>query len=223
MKKLLFLFFVGVTVFAQTPDPKKILNEVVAKFAKVKDYQVDAYVKLDIPFVKMPDRKLTIYYKQPNKTHLESESFAMLPKRGLNFNPKEFISDDYMPVYLKQDYVNGRKTDVINLIPKSDSAHVRFIKLWIDPAEKVIVKLETTGDRMGVITSELSYGDQIMYGLPAQMKIQMDFGTVRIPGEIQMGGKQEPQKDSKGKVTVSYYNYKINKGIEDKIFIEKKK
>lgn len=224
MKKVILFLLIGISIYGQSPDPKKIIKEVAAKFSKVKDYSVDASIKVDIPSLKMPDRKMKIYYKQPDKTHIESDGFAILPKKGLNFNPTEFLHEDFASVYLRQDKINGRKVDVINLMPKSDTAKLKLVKLWIDSDEKVIVKLETSSDRGGAIQTELTYGNDITMGLPSQIKFQLDMGGGRLPAEPgRMKKNNAEKKDTKGMVIVTYSNYRINKGIDDKIFIEKKK
>jgi len=223
MKKIILFFLLGINICAQAPDPKKILKEVENKFSKVKDYSADASIKLDVPFVKMPDRKVKIYFKQPNKTQFESKEFAMLPKMGLDFNPSMLLKEDYISVYVKQDVIEGKKMDVINLIPQSDTAKVKFIKLWIDAVDKVIKRLETAPDKGGLVTSELSYGSEINYGLPSKMIFSMEFGGVKMPGNMKNLTKKEGEKqENKGSVTVEYSNYQINKGIDDKIFSKKK-
>lgn len=225
MKKVILFWIIGISVFAQTPDPNKIIKEVKAKFATVKDYVVDATIKVDVSFIKMPDRQVKIYFKQPNKTHFESSEFAILPKMGLNFNPTEVLNNNFVAVYLRQDKLNERKTDVLNLVPQSDTAKVKFIKLWIDTEDKVIRKFELSPDRGGSVSAELTYGADIKMGLPSQIKFSMDFGgSMRLPANFGGAKKNDSdKKENKGTVIVSYSNYRINKGVDDKIFLEKKK
>lgn len=224
MKKIVLFLLVGISLYAQTPDPNKIIKEVKAKFASVKDYSADCTIKVDISFLKMPDRKAKIYFKQPNKTHFESKEFAILPKMGMNFNPVDYLNNDYAAVYLRQDKVDGRKVDVINLVPKSDTAKVKFIKLWIDSADKVVRKLDVAPDRGGNATMELFYGNEIKMGLPYQIKFYVDFGSsTRLPADMARAKNNAAKQEKKGTVIVTYSNYRINKGIDDKIFVEKKK
>ena len=225
MKKLVILFFLAAVVYAQNPDPNKILKEVNSKFTKVKDYTVDVTIKLDVSFVKMADSKAKVYFKQPDKVHVESSGFSLIPTQAVNFNPAKYLTDDFVAVYLKQDIIEGSKVDVLNLLPKSDTAKVKFVKLWIDKEAKVIRKFETTADKGGSILSELSYGNEIKFALPSQIKVSMDFGNARIPGMNNRNRKEDAKvkKENKGSATVIYSNYSINKGIDDKIFINKKK
>lgn len=225
MKKLFLFILLAVSVYAQTPDVNKILKEVNAKFSKVRDYTVDISIKLDVSFVKIPGSKAKIYFKQPDKVYVESEGFSMVPLQGINFNPAKFLKDDFLPLYLKEDLIDGRKMDVINMIPKNDTAAVRFVKLWIDKTDKVIRKFESTAKRGGTVVTEMSYGNEIKMALPSQIKFSMDFGN-STGGGINIRTRKtdnKAKKDNIGSAIVTYSNYVINKGIDDKIFTQKKK
>ena len=119
MKKLIIvLFFIAGGLFAQETNPQKILDKVKEKFSVVKDYQVDLKIKLDVSFLKMPESKAKVYFKQPDKFKFDSEGFAMLPKEGLNYNPAKFLSDDFTSVYVKLDELDGKKVHVIKIFAK---------------------------------------------------------------------------------------------------------
>lgn len=227
MKKLVLFILIGITLSAQTPDPNKIVKEVKAKFDRVKDYVVDVKVKMDIPFFKMPERNMKIYFKKPDKTHIESKEFSVLPRTGLNFNPTELLKGDYTSVYLKGDIIDNKKVDVLNLIPQNDSAKVKYVKLWVDSQEKIIRKFELAADNGSSVKADLIYGNEIQMGLPSQIKFYMDFGNIRIPNNEMtnpQGNKDKKQNnEGKGSVTVTYSNFIVNKGIDDKVFKEKKK
>ena len=118
MKILLFLLTIGLGVSTpQKKDPDQILDEVKKTFNQVQDYVVDVNVKVDVDFIKMPETKATIYYKQPDKVHLESESFALLPREGLDVSPMGLLKEKYTAIYQKEDTVDDYKTDVIKVIP----------------------------------------------------------------------------------------------------------
>jgi outer membrane lipoprotein-sorting protein len=43
-------------VFTQKKDPEAILEKVKLEFEKIDDYQVDVRIKVDVDFLKMPER-----------------------------------------------------------------------------------------------------------------------------------------------------------------------
>lgn len=226
MKRLLIIFIAAITLQAQTKDAAKILKDVETKFSKVKDYTADVVIKLDASFIKMPPSKVKVYFKQPDKVHLQSDGFSMIPKQSIRFSPSLLLKEDFMPVYVKGENLNGKKVDVINLLPKSDTVKTRLLILWIDSDEKVIRKLETLAKAGGTVTTEFEYGDEIKYGLPSQIKFSMDLKGIHLPRMRNPGKDKNAEKDNKdniGTAIITYSNYSINKGIDDKIFKEEKK
>ncbi len=97
---LVFLILTGV-VFPQKRDPEIILRKLLEKFDNVEDYQVDIKIKVDVEFIKAPESKAKIYFKQPDKIHIESETFALLPKDGLDFSPSGLLGKSILPFMKK--------------------------------------------------------------------------------------------------------------------------
>lgn len=238
MKRILIvLFLIGAAVSsAQTKDPNKLLDAVRKKFEKVSDYKVDASVKLDMSFVKVPDMNATVYFKQPDKIKVDSKGFAMLPKQGLKFSPAELLQGDFTALYVRSETIDNRKLDVIKAIPNSDSSDRVLSTLWVDAAESVIRKFETTSKNGGTTQIELNY-DNYEFGLPSQIKITFNFGDIKLPmnqanqqnetNNVEKKGMNRrglPRGSSlKGSVIMTYKNYQINKGIPDSFFVEKEK
>lgn len=229
MKKFSILFFIVSTlIFAQQKDPNKLLNRIEEKFNKVKDYEVDVLVKLDFEMIKIPESKAKIYFKQPDKIKIDSKGFAMLPKQSTNFSPTQFLKGDFTALYVRSETVDNRKLDVIKIIPNSDSTEVILSTLWIDDAEQLIRKVETTGRRSGTIHIFVDYNGN-KFGLPSQIKFEFNLGSIQIPEDPrQQKEKTEDEKRPRGRqqlsgsVIIYYSKYKVNQGIADSFFDEKK-
>jgi outer membrane lipoprotein-sorting protein len=231
MKKvylLIFLFFISIfAVCAQTKNPNKILEAVRQKFEKIKDYEVDVIAKVDINFLKVPETKAKIYFKQPDKVKMQSDGFAMLPKQSLNFSPAQLLKGNFNAIYVKSETIDNVKLDVIKVIPNNDSSDVILSTLWIDPIQNVIKKIQTTGKKAGTIQILLDYNDESM-SLPSQVKFSFNIGDMNMPVNLPNNNKNtfgERHKEKSpviGNVTMIYSNYKINKGIPDSFFEEKK-
>ena len=242
MKRIFIALFLisAVVSSAQTKDPNKLLDAVRKKFDKVNDYKVDASVKLDMSFIKVPDMKAKVYFKKPDKIKVDAEGFAMLPKQGLKFSPAELLQGDFTALYVRTETIDNRKLDVIKAIPNSDSSDIVLSTLWVDAAESVIRKFETTSKKGGTTQIELNY-DNYEFGLPSQIKITFNFGDIKLPvnqanqqneiNDVEKKGMNRrglPRGASlKGSVLMTYKNYQINKGIPDSFFVvtdkEKKK
>jgi len=232
MKLLISLFLILVQFgFSQSKDPDEIINEVIKNFNKVNDYQVDVNIKVDVEFIKVPETKAKIYFKQPDKIHLEAEGFAMLPKKGLEFSPSSLLKKDYTAIYERDIDLNGFKTSIVKVIPLGDQGEVILSTYWIDQKKQVIRKVESTTKTNGTFTIDFTYDDKIKYPLPAKILFSFNMDKMNIPstisGETNTENPDKKKKNSdsrtKGKVIVNYSNYLVNKGVPDSIFANKDK
>lgn len=227
MNKIFVLFFlVLISVNAQSKDPNKLLKALEAKFEKVKDYQAEVDVRLDMEFIKVPPTKGKVYFKQPDKFKFESDGFAMLPKQSTNFSPMQLLKGDYTSVFVRTEKIDGNSLDVVKLVPNNDTSNFIISTLWIDAANSVISKVETTTKKSGTVKTEFTYTPATI-PLPTVLKLSFNLVEANLP-ENPMNSKKETDQNRrptriKGLVIMTYSNYKINKGIPDKLFEEKKK
>ncbi|QQS34945.1 MAG: hypothetical protein IPM56_11815 [Ignavibacteriales bacterium] len=225
MKKIfLILLTISSLLFAQQDEPEKILKRVQDEFLKIEDYQVDVRIKVDVEFIKVPESKAKIFFKQPDKTHIESEGFAMLPKEGINFSPVGLLKKKHTAIFDKEEIINGIKTTSIKIIPLEDETEIILSTFWVDTKKNVVVKVESTTKTNGTFTIELKYdGPSNGFNLPTEMVFSFNLDKMNIPktwsGDL---GKKKEKKDSSpttiGQVFIYYSNYKINEGIPDSVF-----
>lgn len=231
MYKILFLFVLILQpVFAQSETPEKILKDVQDEFSKIEDYQVDVRIKVDVEFIKVPETKAKIYFKQPDKTHIESEGFAMLPKEGINFSPVGLLKKRHTALFDKEEVLNGIKTTIIKIVPLEEDTDIILSTFWVDTKRNVVLKVESTTKTNGTFMIELTY-DQTSnkFNLPSSMVFSFNVDKMNIPktwsGDL--NSKKSDKKDLKptttGRVFIYYSNYKINQGISDSVFEVKSK
>ena len=230
MKHLIILILILVNIgLAQSKDPNEIINNVITNFNKVNDYQVDVNIKVDVEFIKVPETKAKIYFKQPDKVHLESEGFAMLPKNGMEFSPSSLLKKDYTAIYEQDVNLNGLRTSIVKVIPLGDHGDVILSTLWIDQKNNLIQKVESTTKTNGTFSIDFTYGANINYPLPAKIVFSFNVDKMNIPATIsgetntEKSDKKKKSSDSrtKGQVIVNYSNYIVNKGVPDSIFEKK--
>lgn len=228
--KIFFIFLaLSGFMYPQKKDPQKILDDVVNKFNKVQDYEVDVNIKVDVEFLKVPESKAKIYFKQPDRISLKSDGFAMLPKNGFNFSPSTLLKDDYTAIYEKEEIIGGNNLTLIKVIPLGTTSDIILSTIWIDENINAIRKIESTTKINGTFTIELSYDERMKFTLPSQMVFTFNIDKMNFPSSM-MGNtdtrkkRTEKPTDSltKGKVLVEYLNYKVNKGIPDSVFDEQK-
>jgi len=229
MKKyfLLISILILTTIgFGQSKDPNILIKNVKETFGKVKDYSADIDVKVDVSFLKVPEMKAKIYFKQPDKMHIESDGFAMLPKDGLYTSPISLLNGDFTAIYVKDEPFDGHNTSVIKIIPLNDKGDVVLSTLWIDQNGNLIRKVESTTKTNGTFTIIFKYGNT-KYPLPENMEFTFNASRMKLSHnpmeEENNNGNNKPQENSIGKVSLKYSNYLVNKGIADSVFSKKTK
>lgn len=226
MKKIILLLVIfSAALYAQKQDPGKLLEKVKHNFTStINDYEVKAHIKVDVSFLKVPEMDAKIYFKKPDKMKMDADGFAMLPKQAFNFSPANLLKGDYSAIYVKQDKISGTPVDVIKVIPNDPNSEIVLSTLWIDPAKVVIRKVESTPRRGGSFEITFNYNGSMNYPLPSSIKFSFD---VPNPPRGSGGpGSQQKVKTNgpvRGNVNVTYSDYKVNKGIPDSKFLERKK
>ena len=234
LQKLVFLVFGSLLLFegfvsVQSKDPDQILKNVENEFNKIKDYEVDVHVKVDISFLKMPETDAKVYFKQPDKIHITSDKFAMLPKEGLNFSPFSFLNDKYTALYEREDTINNIPVSVIKVIPIGNDNDIILTTFWIDQKRNLIMKIESSRKPMGTFQLDFTYEKyDKKYYMPSSMTFTFTVDRTHFPkgmdGQLESGEGSDSNKSKTqtGKVFITYKNYKINQNLPDSLFEEKK-
>lgn len=228
MKNLLYLFLLF-SMSLQAQKAEDLISKINAKFETIKDYSADAYIKADIPMLKILPNTAVIYFKKKDKFKIESKGITVLPKQGFT-ELNHFLTkkNDYIAVLGDSLVIRDRKTVLVNIIPNNSGGEMILAKIWIDVKDFIIMRSQITTKSNGTILIDYSYGDQIKYGLPSEVKFEIDVKKFKIPksvsGDINSKKKEDPKKKNKtkGTITISLSNYKINSGLKDSIFTEKK-
>ncbi len=226
-----FLFYVSFTTVAYAQNANNadyLLQNLKQKLDKVKDYTVDANIKLDVPFIKMLPVNAKIYFKQKNKFKVESKSIAVLPRQ--HFNQITSLLENankntYTALVSGNENIGTTPTTVVNIIPSSDTSDLVLAKFWVDPKQNVVLKSQLTSRSNGTILTEYTYNSQLLYGLPDNMVFTIDMKKFKLPKGIATDlhttkpKTQTPEKERKnGKIYIKLANYQLNKGISDTIF-----
>jgi hypothetical protein len=229
-KICLNLIFLLLTVGAHSQEinPQPMLDSMLTNFNRVKDYSADLKIKLDVDFIKIPIREAKIYYKYPDKVKMKSNGFALLPKRGLNFSGGDLLSKKYQAIYVRTEFINSISLLVIKIIPLEDNSDIILATLWVERKNQLIYKLNATSKDNGSFSIRFDYPNPVpAYKLPQRLTFDFDVTKMEIPAAISGDYNTEKPKETKkgpsrGKITLSYSNYIVNKGIPDNFFIEEK-
>jgi outer membrane lipoprotein-sorting protein len=210
---------------AQQPDTKLLLDDVKNYFEKVKDYRVKVHISVDVDFLKVPNSDAELLFKQPNKVAINSDGFAMIPKRGLNFTPTELLKGNYAALLEKEETYEGFQCKVIKVVPMDENKDVILATVWIDKLYPVVRKVEATTKSSGTFSLLLKYSPDIIknYPLPQEMKFIFDITNANLPKGLDGSmndntPRKKRNKLTKGSLTINYSDYRINQGIRDEEF-----
>lgn len=230
MRKLKFVFLflmilVSVTEsFPQSKDPDEILDRVKAAFKKFEDYEVDIHIKVDVDFLKIPESEAKLYFKQPDKIHVESEKFALLPRQGLDFSPLGLLSGKYTALYEQEDTIGNIPTSIVKIIPLGNDNDIILSTFWVDQTRNLIIRMESTKKPTGTFSIDFTYEKyDDNYELPSQMVFTFSIDRLMLPrgmdGQLDADDDNNKKSNSTtGKVYITYTNYKINQGLPDELF-----
>jgi hypothetical protein len=90
-------------------------------------------------------------------------------------------------------------------------------------AKALVLQSQLTTKSQGTILIENTYGNMDQYGLPDKMVFTVDIEKFKIPKAVATDlNKSSTEKgttkdDKKGKITLTFRNYVINKGVNEEM------
>lgn len=203
------------------PSSTEVLAQVEKNYKTIRDYRVDVEVSVESTQVHMPTTKATVYYKRPDKVRVvANEGFAMLPKDAFPGNPVDQIKANFDTAYAGSAKLGGAPVHVLKLVPKTSQAQ-GTMRLYVEKRRSIIMGMdtETQGAKFGSRWSYVRVDGK--YWLPSRIKVEMSGSMVPQafdPDE----GKVKPARSGKGTALITFKNYRVNKGVPDSVFVEKK-
>lgn len=240
-----FILMTGL-LFAGTPTVEAIQDSLITRFNRIEDYSVKIKISVKMTGLRMPRKKIKLYYKAPDKIKVKSKGFAIIPKTGLGGSPDQFLRIlDFVHLSGNEE-LNGRNHWVLTGSVNPDSMDIHINKddfpkirmnLWVDANSWVISKVETMIDSQSVFRLISEYVEVNDVFLPSKTTLSLGFkGMERWSMRNPFGGPTEDRKDFNkvakeagidpdkkefaGIVIMEFSKYKVNQGLEDSIFDE---
>ena len=220
--RLLALGAAAAFAFARGSDPsgETILRNVQSHMAEVRDYTVHLDVVADIERLNVPEMHVTMYFKQPDKVHLDAQGFAMLPREGLALNMEKLMSR-YTVERVDHDTAGGESLYRLTLAARSERTAMRSMQLEVHPVRWTIERFSTGGAGDRTVSVSFRYAQVEGHWLPEQMTARFSMAPADTAGgEPPEGPAPFPPRQipRNGTVTVHYSSYQINTGLSDEIF-----
>lgn len=196
---------------ARTADA--LLRDLRSKMMRARSYTAQLTIKVDVPFMRVPDMTATLKHTAPDNTTIESPGFAMLPKDGVDLGALKLLSKDFTAI----DMGVENKMRKIKVLPSDESSDIVVATIWVDTTAMVARRVVSTTKKAGTVTIELSYDDAKAraYALPSATTISMEMDALKIPrsisGDFDAKSRKPAAKQGPVKATVKvwYNNYVI--------------
>ena len=228
---LLAVTLLSTPALAETPSAQRLLDQARRNMAPVNNYSVD--VQLDVKGENMTIKgmTMTLYFKRPDKTRiLAKQGFSAMPRSLTLGDVLAELAKNCRPALLRTEKKQGIDCYVIRLDPIRQGSQPPAL-LWLDKAH-LLVRATRSGGPFPV-KSEWKYArvDE-KYELPR--RIDAEIATPRAAG-FQRRDPDEPGRrgNARGaapepgggmqsmRATLSFSNYRVNKGIPDSVFTSK--
>tara|TARA_B100000131_G_scaffold264189_1_gene261343 strand:- start:1237 stop:1944 length:708 start_codon:yes stop_codon:yes gene_type:complete len=228
-------------LFANGQKEDYYIDKINEKFNTINDYKVDMTIKIEVPAFRMPKKKYKVFYKKPDKIKIKSKGFGILPKTGLFTSPNDNF-DNLKNIKLAKNKLELDENEIMmigDLIVDSLKLEMpnEYSRITFDPI--VEVKVDTLNWVIKNVTTKLDtlklfqinnyyeiYSNE--YYMPKQSVVKYYIKDKKLfnwlnkdAGNIINQGQELANKNNsivEGTITVNYKNYKINKGIKDKVF-----
>ena len=222
------MLFVLPGFVSRAQDANDLIKKVKDKLALVNDYQAEGVMKTDVVFMKVPESKVTIFYKKPDKFKIKKQDgISIVPKGGGNINLAAlFEGNNYTAVPAGKGTVNNEPVTIVKLLPLDEKSDVVVSTLYIDEKEALVKKAIITTRENGTYEMEMVYGKYASRGLPDTISFLFATKDYKLPKGLAFdydAGGQQPKTttstgNQKGKIQISYTSYTINKGLASDIF-----
>jgi hypothetical protein len=221
-----FLFKYGLILFlvisSLSPKAQSLTDSLVGvllhRADQIQTFRADVDIEVDVDFVRIPVKRGRVFYKAPDKFRFRATGFVLMPRKGLDFSIHQKLRNDHAAIYVGQDENNH----IIKVVPLAENADYMIATMWVDLKHVRINKIEVTSREEGSYKMFMSYGD-LPYDLPIETRLEFEINQIDIP--IKFIGTLKVDQDkaegrSKGSVSLTYSNFRVNGEIPDIVFDE---
>lgn len=229
MRRICFyISLLAICAAAAGAAPAKLSGEGILRKAldisnAIKDYSADVLVTVDMPQVKVPQRKARVYFKRPNKVAIDSQGIVMIPRKALvpgNLGPE--ILKDAQVTLAGTKVQNGVPVYFLKVAQTGDRRSSDRVLFWVRGDRWTVERMEAQSAgraEMSVTWEYQQAGGK--YWMPKRL-----VATLAAPRNGRHRDPDEPkpkQPEKPGTVTVVFNNVRVNTGLKDSLFVEKSK
>ncbi|MBN1614897.1 MAG: hypothetical protein JW950_10570 [Deltaproteobacteria bacterium] len=213
-------------------NPGQVFQEILKSYESLKDYTTKIQAKVKMPGFRVPDFTAKLYFKRPDKFHIETKSFAPLPRNSGVFNPFLFDPEKNRITYRQAEALNGVRAELYKVEPLEDEARIRYYQVWIGGSPKRILQVESHSFKGTKALVQPEY-QTVQAGsekwlLPEKVHVHMTFpGGGQGPDASLFAAQDNPFSRGMGRIDnipgegdiyLTYSEWQINTGLDDGLF-----
>lgn len=208
-------------------EAQDLVRRVKGVLAKAKDYRVETTITPKIPMINVQPIQATLYFKQKDRFRFVTPGIAVLPRQGFSDISRLLTNTDmFTAIATGREKLATGEASVITLLPTADTMDVVVAKVWVDPKTALVHKAQITTKSSGTVAIAYTYGAESAFGLPRRVVFTVDMKKFKIPKGVATDlNRKNKEKDDKkplssGSITVDFREYRINKGVDDAVFVK---
>lgn len=204
---MMTLTLIAVASGAHAMTPMELVRAAMQVQGQVRDYTATVTVSIEAPNLQIPARTMKVYYKQPDKLHVQSQGLVIIPRDALLMgNLASHLEDNTQASLVGTGTLNGRPVTCVKLTPLDAGPGTGRMLLWIDTDRFLLVKTEVWDVAAKVMTITFTHTlAQERYWMPRSIVCDLSARMLDSAGET-------------ARATVTFANYRINTGLSDDIF-----
>jgi hypothetical protein len=212
--------------------PQQVFQAIIKPYRNLSDYTVKIQVKVMIPGLRMPDFAADLYFKKPDKLHIETKSFAPIPRNSGFFDPFQFDPEKNRITFIQTVNLNNMQAELYKVEPGESETRVRFYNVWVGGNPRRILQMENHSFKGTKALVKLTYKN-VEQGLenwlmPEKAHIHLTFpegmqrqdnSSFLIKDNPVSAGRSKPEEmQGEGDIYISYSDWHINTGLDDSLF-----
>ncbi|MDP2862704.1 MAG: hypothetical protein Q8N95_07920 [Desulfobacterales bacterium] len=233
------ILFISIPVSAQERSDarqesttQQVFQAIIKPYQNLSDYTVKIQAKVMIPGFRMPDFAADLYFKKPDKLHIETKSFAPIPRNSGFFDPFQFDPEKNRITFAQAVKMDGMQAELYKVEPGESETRVRFYNVWVGGNPRRILQMENHSFKGTKALVKLTYKNveqgaenwlmpekaHIHITFPEGMQSQ-DTSSFLIKDNPVAAGRGKPEEmQGEGDIYISYSDWRINTGLDDSLF-----
>ncbi len=218
------LLIQSITALASDPEAVALLGSVKKKYDLVSDYSASARLVTNVIFIKAPVSQVMVYYRKPDQLLVKNEKgISFIPKGTVHINMNNVLGlTNFEAVLAGNEVVDGVVCKVVKIFPLSEEESITRATLYIDPDQLLVRRSVVSTKENGTYSIRMKYGAYSWCGLPSVVDMEFNTRDYKLPKgttlDYDNGTKKATGLPQKGKVTIQYQRYTLNKGLPASLF-----